>query len=316
MNIFVAGHNGMVGASLIKEIALNHKNKSINIITRDRSELDLVNQEEVTNFFQNENIDHVVICAARVGGINANNIFPANFIYDNLMIQSNIIHNAFLSDVKKLIFLGSSCIYPKHANQPIKESYLLNGPLEKTNEAYAIAKITGVKMCDSYNKQYGTDFRSLMPTNLYGPNDNFSLDNSHVLPALITKFHQAKITNQPYMQVWGSTSLREFMHVDDLSAIMFVLNSSKKDYLNLLDEGSSHINVGSGEEISIKDLSILIKDIIKYKGEIKFDSSMPDGTPRKLMNSDSIKGLGWEANISLEKGIKETYEWYLKNELN
>ncbi|MFK7979087.1 MAG: GDP-L-fucose synthase family protein [Saprospiraceae bacterium] len=296
--IYVAGHNGMVGSAIMQKL----KQEGFeNLIFKTSKELDLRNQTAVNHFFKENQIDYVFLAAAKVGGIHANNTYRANFIYDNLMIQSNIIHAAYVNKVKKLLCLGSSCIYPKLATQPITEDALLTGYLEPTNEPYAIAKIAGIKMCDAYREQYGCNFISAMPTNLYGLNDNYDLKTSHVLPALLRKFIEAKQDNQPYVEIWGSgTPLREFMHVDDLAEACYFLMQNYNQ--------PGHINVGSGVEISILSLAQLIQKIVGFEGIIKLDSSKPDGTPRKLMDSNKIKQLGWTAKISLEQGIKEIYK--------
>lgn len=275
-----------------------------NIIKKNRDELDLLDQKAVADFFATEKPEYVFDAAAKVGGIMANKEHPAEFIYQNLVIQNNIIHNAYLNGVKKLVFLGSSCIYPKLAEQPIKEEYLLTGPLEPTNDAYAIAKIAGIMMCQSYNKQYGTNYISLMPTNLYGPNDNFDLTSSHVLPAMIRKFHEAKTSNSPSVPLWGTGSpMREFLHVDDLAdAAVYLMNNY---------EGSDIVNIGTGEDVTIKELAELIRDTVGYKGELDWDTSKPDGTPRKLLDVSRLHGLGWKHKISLPEGVKDTYNWYL-----
>ena len=288
----------MVGSAIIRRLEqLGYKN----IITRPSVEVDLRNQQQVFSFFEQEKPDYVFMAAARVGGIYANNTYRAEFLYDNLMIESNVIHASYLNKVKKLLFLGSSCIYPRMAPQPLKESYLLTGVLEYTNEPYAIAKIAGIKLCENYRLQYGCNFISVMPTNLYGPNDNYDLAKSHVLPALLRKIHTAKIKNIPTVEVWGSgTPLREFLHVDDLSeACLFLMENYHEPEL---------VNIGVGTDISIKDLAMLIMKVADYKGEIKFDSSKPDGTPRKLMDVSKLMGLGWEPKITLEEGIKMVYK--------
>ena len=309
--IYIAGHNGMVGAAILRK--LSTKNRKNVIITRSHSELDLKDQKKVQEFFKKEKPTHVYIAAAKVGGIHANNTYPADFIYANLMIQSNVIAAAFQSGVKKLLFLGSSCIYPKHAPQPIPESSLLTGPLEATNEPYAIAKIAGIKLCESYNRQYGDshgiEYRSIMPTNLYGPGDNYHPTNSHVIPALIRRFHQAKAEKSPTVTVWGTGSpLREFLHVDDMaSACIHVMNLEKYTRVASL----SHINAGSGFEITIRELAHIIGNIVDFKGEIGFDKKMPDGTPRKLLDSSLLKSLGWKPAFEFESGIKNAYEDFL-----
>lgn len=304
--VYIAGHRGMVGSAIKRRL---EKAGFTNIITRTSKELDLRNQQVVADFFEAEKPDYVFLAAAKVGGIVANNTYRAEFIYDNIMIQNNVIHNAYLTGVKKLMFLGSSCIYPKFAEQPMKEDALLTGVLESTNEPYAIAKIAGIKMCDAYRSQYGCNFISAMPTNLYGPNDNYDLEKSHVLPALIRKFHTAKKENLPTVTMWGTgTPKREFLHADDLADACY--------YLMQNFEGEGPINVGVGEDISIKDLALLVKDIVGYEGEIVHDLTKPDGTPRKLMNVDKLTNAGWKATISLEEGIKSVYEslkdkdWY------
>lgn len=304
--VYIAGHRGMVGSAIKRRL---EKAGFTNIITRTSKELDLRNQQVVANFFKAEKPDYVFLAAAKVGGIVANNTYRAEFIYDNIMIQNNVIHNAYLSGVNKLMFLGSSCIYPKFAEQPMREDALLTGVLEPTNEPYAIAKIAGIKMCDAYRSQYGCNFISAMPTNLYGPNDNYDLEKSHVLPALIRKFHTAKKENLPTVTMWGTgTPKREFLHADDLADACYYLMQSF--------EGEGPINVGVGEDISIKDLALLVKNIVGYQGEIVHDLTKPDGTPRKLMNVDKLTNAGWKATISLEEGIKSVYEslkdkdWY------
>lgn len=301
--IFIAGHGGLVGSALVRH--LKSKGYS-NLLVRTRSELDLKDQNAVADFFAHEKPEYVFLAAAKVGGIMANNTYPAEFIYENLQIQNNVIHNSYLYGVKKLLFLGSSCIYPKACPQPIKEEYLLTSPLEPTNEPYAIAKIAGIKMCQSYNRQYGTNYISVMPTNLYGPNDNFDLTSSHVLPALIRKFHEAKVASEPNVVVWGTgRALREFMHVDDLAeACIFLMNN-----YNELDI----VNVGTGIEISIKDLAEMIKRIVGYEGEIIYDTTKPDGTPRKTLSTTRLTNSGWTFRISLEKGIKSVYTWYTES---
>ena len=305
----------MVGSALTRELKKNNK-----LLLRTRKELDLTDQNNVKKFFLKEKPDEVYIAAAKVGGIFANNSYPADFIYNNVMIEANIIHSSFISGVKKILFLGSSCIYPKFAKQPMKEEELLTGLLEPTNEPYAIAKILGIKMCESFNRQYGNiheiDFRSLMPTNLYGPGDNYHPENSHVVPALIRKFHDAKINKDPYVSVWGTGNVRrEFLHVNDLAkACVKVMNLSKKLYLKQVGSNINHINVGSGFEIKIKELAKLIKKTVGFEGKIYFDRSKPDGMPRKLLDSKRIAGLGWKPKISLEKGLSLSYSSF-KSEL-
>lgn len=300
--IFVAGHNGMVGSAICRKLK---QAGYTNIITRSSRQLDLRNQQDVAIFFETEKPEYVFMAAAKVGGILANNIYRAEFLYDNLMIQSNVIHHSYTAGVKKLLFLGSSCIYPKLAPQPLKEDYLLSGYLEPTNEPYAIAKITGIKMCENYRRQYGCNFISAMPTNLYGPNDNYHPENSHVIPGLIRKFHEAKKSNAPTVKIWGTgTPLREFMYVDDLAdACMYMM-------LNYNDE--LFLNVGSGQEVSIKDLALLIKKAVGYSGNIEFDTSKPDGTPRKIMDSARLHSQGWNPSVQLEQGITLAYTDFLK----
>jgi GDP-L-fucose synthase len=302
--IYVAGHKGMVGSAIMRKLEELDYN---NVITLSKSELDLTNAESVYRFFRDEEPEYVFLAAAKVGGILANNDFKADFIYDNLMIQSNIIKNSQKFGVKKLLFLGSSCIYPKMSPQPIKEEYLLTGTLEPTNDAYAIAKIAGIKMCQSFNQQYGTNFISVMPTNLFGPGDNYDLQTSHVLPALIRKFHEAKVNGKSEVIIWGSGKpMREFLYVDDLSEACI--------YLMLNHDGSEIVNIGTGEDISIQDLSYLIKEIIDFPGEIVYDSSKPDGTLRKLLDVSKLHSLGWKHKTSLVDGIKKTYNDFISSE--
>lgn len=301
--IFVAGHRGMVGSAIVKN--LNEKGFA-NIVTRTSKELDLRIQEDVRHFFESERPEYVFLAAAKVGGILANNIYRADFLVDNLAIQLNVIQQSYLNDVKKLLFLGSSCIYPKMAPQPLKEEYLLCNYLEETNEPYAIAKIAGLKMCENYKLQYGCNFISIMPANLYGPNDNYNLQNSHVLPALMRKFHEAKINNLPVVEVWGSGKpMREFLHVDDLAEACF--------FLMMNYDGHQFINAGSGNDISIRELAEMIRDITGYTGALVFNPEKPDGTPRKLLDSTRINELGWKSKISLKEGIAATYRSYLKD---
>jgi len=314
--IFIAGHKGMVGSALARFL----KKKDVELITKDRTELDLLNQKDVQNFFKHEKIDQVYLAAAKVGGIHANNTYPADFIYENLMIQNNVIYNAFLSGVKKLLFLGSSCIYPKNANQPMKEDELLSGKLELTNEPYAIAKITGIKICESLNRQYAKskniDYRSVMPTNLYGPGDSYNLMNSHVIPALIRKFHEAKINKNKKVVVCGTGApRREFLFVDDLArACIHIMNLDYKIFNKYTKDTCSHINVGSGFDLTIKDLAKKIKKIVNFNGDIEFDSNKPDGVKRKLLESKKINDLGWKSKIGLDEGLKITYKDILKKE--
>ena len=313
--IYVAGHNGMVGSAILRIL---EKKKDAHIIVKRRAELDLTNQASVQDFFTKEKPDQVYIASAKVGGIYANNVYPAEFIYENIMIEANIIHAAFLNGVKKLLFLGSSCIYPKFAQQPMKEECLLTGLLESTNEPYAIAKIAGIKLCESYNRQYGEnygiDYRSVMPTNLYGIGDNYHPENSHVIPALIRKFHEAKTRHDPKVTVWGTgTAKREFLYVDDLArACVYVMNLSKERFLQNTKQTSNLINVGSGSDLSIEELAKIIKEMIAYKGQIEFDANKPDGMPRKLLDSQRINYLGWKPEVSLKDGLAKTYEDFKK----
>lgn len=296
--IYVAGHRGMVGSAIVRILL---QNGFSNIVFRTSKELDLKNQQAVADFFVKEKPEHVFLAAAKVGGIVANNTYRAQFIYENLMIQNNIIHHSYLNNIKKLMFLGSSCIYPKLAPQPMKEEYLLTGILEPTNEPYAIAKIAGIKMCDAYRAQYGCNFISVMPTNLYGPNDNYDLNNSHVLPALIRKFHTAKKENLASVEIWGTGSpMREFLHVNDLADACFYLMQNYNE--------PGLVNIGVGEDITIKDLALLVKKIVGFEGELKFDSTKPDGTPRKLMDVSKLHSFGWKHKINLEEGIGSVYE--------
>lgn len=301
--IYVAGHRGLVGSAIVR----NLEDKGYkNIIYRTHKELDLTNQEAVRRFFEEEKPEYVFLAAAKVGGIHANNTYPADFIYENLMIQNNVIKAAHDFEVKKLLFLGSTCIYPKMAPQPIKEEYLLTGSLEETNEAYAVAKIAGLEMCKFFKRQYGDNFISCMPTNLYGPNDNFDLKNSHVLPALIRKFHEAKVNNSEAVEVWGTgTPLREFLYVDDMAdACVFLMENY---------DGEQHVNIGTGEEVSIRKLAETVKEVVGFEGELVFNTEMPDGTPRKLTTVDKLHGLGWKHKVSLDKGIRLAYNWFLEN---
>ncbi len=301
--IYVAGHRGLVGSALVQKLL---EDGHTNIVLKTRQELDLLDQVAVKTFFEKEKPEYVFLAAAKVGGIMANKTYPADFIYENLTVQTNIIHNAYTSGVKKLLFLGSSCIYPKLCHQPIKEEYLLTSDLEPSNKAYALAKIAGIFMCQSYNEQYSTNFISVMPTNLYGPNDNFDLQNSHVFPAMIRKFHEAKIGGAKEITLWGTGSAkREFLHVDDLSsACLFLMNSY---------DGSEITNIGTGIDISIKELAEKIKEVVGYNGAIKWDTSKPDGTPRKLLDVNKLHNLGWKHTTALDEGITSTYEWYKKN---
>ncbi|EOU1118089.1 GDP-L-fucose synthase [Clostridium perfringens] len=301
--IYVAGHRGLVGSAIVRNLEEKGFN---NIICRTHKELDLTNQNEVRKFFEEERPEYVFLAAAKVGGIHANNTYPADFIYENLMIQNNVIKAAHDFEVKKLLFLGSTCIYPKMAPQPIKEDYLLTGSLEETNEAYAVAKIAGLEMCKFFKRQYGDNFISCMPTNLYGPNDNFDLKNSHVLPALIRKFHEAKVNNSEVVEVWGTGKpLREFLYVDDMAdACVFLMENY---------DGEQHVNIGTGVEVSIRELAETVKEVVGFEGELVFNTDMPDGTPRKLTTVDKLNGLGWKHKVDLNNGITMAYEWFLEN---
>jgi GDP-L-fucose synthase len=310
--VFVAGHNGMVGSAITRLLQQNDK---VEIITRNRNELDLENKTEVDQFFHEQSVGEVYLCAAKVGGIHANNEYPAEFIYKNLIIESNLIHASYEAKVRKLLFLGSSCIYPRECPQPIKEEFLLNGSLEPTNEPYAIAKIAGIKLCESYNRQYGCDFRSVMPTNLYGPNDNFHPLNSHVIPGLMRRIHEAVENESDSVEIWGSGSAkREFLHVDDMaSACVFLMELDHDKYSQQVKPMLSHINVGCGEDVSIFELAHLLSSVIGFKGELIFDQSKPDGTPRKLLCVDKLHGLGWQHKVHLRSGLKDTYRWFVEN---
>lgn len=309
---YIAGHRGMVGGAILRK--LKERGETA-ILTRTHAELDLCNQQEVRKFMQVERPDVVVLAAAKVGGIHANNIYPAQFIYENLMIECNVIHEAFGAGVTKLLQLGSSCIYPKNAPQPMSEDALLTGKLEPTNEPYAVAKIAGIKLCESYNRQFGIDYRSIMPTNLYGPGDNFHPENSHVIPALIRRFHEAARDGIEEVIIWGSgRPKREFLHVDDMAAAsLFILDLPKDEYKGNTDPMLSHVNVGTGIDISILDLAKLVSEVVGYRGQISVDLSKPDGTIRKLMDVGRLHKLGWSARIPLERGLKDTYCWYLEN---
>lgn len=303
----------MVGSAIVRKL---QNEKNCNLITRAREELDLLDQTAVAQFFSDNSIDQVYLAAARVGGIHANNEYPADFIYQNLVIETNIIHQVFLNGIKKLLFLGSSCIYPKFAKQPMAEDELLTGVLESTNEPYAIAKIAGIKLCESYNRQHAVDYRSIMPTNLYGPGDNFHLENSHVVPALIRRIHEAKMSDQPEVSVWGSgNAMREFLHVDDMAdASVYIMNLPKEEYERNTKPMLSHINVGTGKDCTIRELAETICEVIDYRGKLTFDSSKPDGTPRKLMDVSRLKSMGWTASIPLKDGLANAYRWFLNNQ--
>lgn len=311
--VFVAGHNGMVGSAIVRHL---EKSGTAEVVTRTRKELDLTNQAAVQQFFAEQHLDQVYLAAAKVGGIIANNTYPADFIYENLMIQANIIHTAHVNNIQQLLFLGSSCIYPKLAAQPMAEDALLTGTLEPTNEPYALAKIAGIKLCESYNRQYGRDYRSVMPTNLYGPNDNFHPDNSHVIPALLRRFHEAKLANAPEVIAWGSGSpMREFLHVDDMAAAsIFVMDLDKGTYETHTSPMLSHINVGTGVDCTIRELTETVANVVGYSGNIVWDTTKPDGAPRKLMNVERLKALGWKYKIELSEGLKTTYDWFLVNQ--
>ncbi len=310
--IFVAGHRGMVGSAIVRLLKLRGYR---NIVTRTHAELDLTEQAQVRSFFSNEKIEQVYLAAARVGGIHANNTYPANFIYENMTMQANVIHEAWRHGVQKLLFLGSSCIYPRLAAQPMREDSLMTGLLEPTNEAYAIAKIAGIKLCESYNRQHGTDYRSVMPTNLYGPGDNYHPENSHVIPGLIRRFHEAKIAKAEKVVVWGSgTPKREFLHVDDMAlASLHVMDLDRARYGAATQPMQSHLNVGSGEELSIGELAKTIMQVVGFQGVLEFDTSKPDGTPRKLLDVSRLKSLGWAPGISLKPGLDETYRAFLSS---
>ena len=313
--IYVAGHRGMVGSAIVRNL---NAQGYLNIVTRTHSEMDLTNQAAVKAFFEQEKPDQVYLAAAKVGGIYANNTYPAEFIYDNLMVQNNVIHQAFVSGVKKILFLGSSCIYPKMVPQPMSEDALLTGKLEATNEPYAVAKIAGIKMCESYNRQYGqshgVDYRSVMPTNLYGPGDNYHPENSHVIPALIRRFHEAKESGAPQVVIWGTgTPMREFLYVDDMAAAsIFVMELNKASYDKQVEPMQNHINVGYGSDVTIADLAKTVAKVIAYQGEIAFDPSKPDGTPKKLMDSSRLNRMGWEPKVGLEQGLDIAYQEFLQ----
>ncbi len=313
--VFVAGHRGMVGSAIVRKLQTTGE---CELVTRNRDQLDLTDQSAVRAFMQKERPDHVILAAAKVGGIHANNTYPANFIYENLMIECNIIHQAFDAGVQRLLQLGSSCIYPRLADQPMSEEALLTGTLEPTNEPYAVAKISGIKLCESYNRQYGVDYRSVMPTNLYGPGDNFHPENSHVLPALIRRFHEAKMQGAERVTIWGSgRPKREFLHVDDMAdASLFVQNLDTAKYKANTSPMLSHVNVGCGEDISILDVAKLVAEVVGFDGQIDTDPTKPDGAPRKLLNVQRLKAMGWEAQISLEDGLKDAYSWFLKHHVN
>ena len=307
--IYIAGHRGLVGSAILRQLLSRGFN---NLLMRTHNKLDLTNQAQVRNFFKKEKPDYVILAAAKVGGIHANNIYPADFIYQNMMIEANVINSAFENKVKRLLFLGSTCIYPKNIEQPMREDALLTDVLEPTNEPYALAKIAGIKLCESYNRQYGTDFRSVMPTNLYGVNDNFHPENSHVIPALMRRFHKAKINNDTEVVVWGTgNAMREFLYVDDMAgASIFVLEIDKKIYQANTKSMLSHINVGTGKDISIKEMAAVMKEVVGFKGNLVFDTKKPDGSARKLIDVSRLSNMGWKYTIDLEEGLKKTYKWY------
>lgn len=311
--VFIAGHNGMVGSAIVRRLK---SEGAYEIITRSRKELDLLDQKAVQAFMSSEQVDEVYLAAAKVGGIHANNTLPAEFIYENLLIECNLIHAAHQAGVQKLLFLGSSCIYPKHAEQPMKEEALLTGVLEPTNEPYAIAKIAGIKLCESYNRQFGRDYRSVMPTNLYGPNDNFHPENSHVIPALIRRFHEAAQEGAEFVTIWGSGKpMREFLHVDDMAAAsVYVMNLDDAVYKINTDPMLSHINVGTGLDCTIRELAETVAKVTGFQGRLELDTTKPDGTPRKLMDVSRLTSMGWQASISLEQGLRETYKWFLNHQ--
>ncbi len=311
MRIYVAGHRGMVGGAISRKL----RERGAEVIARTHAELDLTNQAAVRAFFANEKPDGVVLAAAKVGGIHANNTYPADFIYENLMIEANVVHQAYSAGIQRLLFLGSSCIYPRAVEQPMRENALLTGVLEPTNEPYAVAKIAGIKLCESYNRQYGTDYRSVMPTNLYGPGDNFHPENSHVLPALIRRFHEAAASGAKEVVIWGTgTPWREFLHVDDMAeASLFVFDLDKQTYEENTEPMLSHINVGYGEDVTIAELADLVANVTGFNGRIVFDTSKPDGTMRKLMDSGRLTAMGWKPSVTLSEGLKETYAWFCAN---
>jgi len=311
--VFIAGHRGMVGSAIVRQL---EEEGNVEIITRSRQELDLLSQSAVASFFQGTKIDEVYLAAAKVDGIHANNEFPADFIYENLMIETNIIHQAFKAGVNKLLFLGSSCIYPRMATQPIQEAELGQGMLEPTNEPYAVAKIAGIKLCESYNCQYGVDYRSVMPTNLYGENDNFHAENSHVIPALMRRMHDAMLVGDTEMVVWGSGNpMREFLHVDEMAeASIYVMNLSQATYAEHTEPMLSHVNVGTGVDCTIRELVETMAKVVGFKGKLVFDTAKPDGTPRKLLDVSRLKSLGWQASIPLEEGLRLTYQWFIDNQ--
>jgi GDP-L-fucose synthase len=309
--IYIAGHRGLVGSAIIRQL---ESRGFTNLLMRTHKELDLTNQAQVQNFFKQENPDYVILAAAKVGGIHANNTYPADFIYQNMMIEANVINSAYENKVKRLLFLGSTCIYPKAVEQPMREDALLTDVLEPTNEPYALAKIAGIKLCESYNRQHGTDFRSVMPTNLYGINDNLHPENSHVIPALMRRFHEARINNDTEVVVWGTgNAMREFLYVDDMAeASLFVLELDGKTYQANTKPMLSHVNVGTGIDVTIREMAEIMKQVVGFKGELSFDTEKPDGTPRKLIDITRLKRMGWEYSMDLKEGLQKTYKWYLK----
>jgi GDP-L-fucose synthase len=309
--IYIAGHRGLVGSAIVRQL---EERGFTNLLMCTHKELDLTDQSEVQDFFKQENPDYVILAAAKVGGIHANNTYPADFIYQNMMIEANVINSAYESKVKRLLFLGSTCIYPKAVEQPMREDALLTDVLEPTNEPYSLAKIAGIKLCESYNRQYGTDFRSVMPTNLYGINDNFHPENSHVIPALMQRFHQAKINNDEEVVVWGTgNAMREFLYVDDMAqASLFALELDEKTYKANTKPMLSHINVGTGKDITIREMAKTMKEVVGFKGKLTFDTTKPDGAPRKLIDITRLKNMGWEYSVTLEDGLEKTYKWYSK----
>jgi len=310
--IYIAGHRGLVGSAIVRQL----KNRGFtNLLMRTHKELDLTNQAQVQTFFKQEKPDYVILAAGKVGGIHANNTYPADFIYKNIMIEANVVNSAYENKVKRLLFLGSTCIYPKAVEQPMREDALLTGVLEPTNEPYALAKIAGIKLCESYNRQHGTDFRSVMPTNLYGINDNFHPENSHVIPALMRRFHEAKVNNDAEVVIWGTgNAMREFLYVDDMAeASLFVLELDEKTYQANTKPMLSHINVGTGKDVTIREMAETMKEVVGFKGGLSFDTTKPDGTPRKLIDVSRLSNMGWEYSVDLKDGLSKTYKWYLKN---
>ena len=312
--IYIAGHRGLVGSAIVRQL---EERGFTNLLMRMHKELDLTNQAQVQDFFKKEQPDYVILAAAKVGGIHANNTFPADFIYQNMMIEANVISSAYENKAKRLLFLGSTCIYPKTVEQPMREDALLTGVLEPTNEPYALAKIAGIKLCESYNRQHGTDFRSVMPTNLYGVNDNFHPENSHVIPALMRRFHEARVNNDDEVVVWGTgNAMREFLYVDDMAAAsLFVLELDEKTYQANTKSMLSHINVGTGKDITIREMAETMKKVVGFKGELSFDTTKPDGAPRKLIDVSRLSNMGWRYGVDLKDGLIETYDWYLRSRL-